>query len=513
MTIDIQPGLLILHGNRAELLGEAVFEWIRRRPLQPLEEEVFLVQSNAVAEWLKMALATRSGICASTRVELPGRFLWRAYRQVLGREAVPAESSLQKLPLTWRLMQLWPEVSQRPGFETLAGFLGRGDMDRRLQLAQRLADLYDQYQVYRSDWLAAWARGQDKLPRSAGEAASDAPPVPQDQRWQSALWRELLAPLHPDDRAATRPQLLERFLSALNSSVAPATPIARRIILFGMTHVPMQTLQALAALSARCQVLLAIPNPCRYHWADIIQGRELLQMERRRHPLRQGRDLAAVSLEAMHAHAPPLLVAWGRQGRDFVRQLDVFDDVLAAQQRFALPKVDLFDEGPGQTLLQQVQAHIRDLVPLAEHPPNEVDPADRSIVFHIAHSAQREVEILHDQLLELLAPWGAVEGLLPRWRLDPLGRRQSSDGRRDRIRHDCPQIAGLGVRARRAGLASGAQPGSDPRTGLRRNHARPPRLHAGFGAGSNLCGCAGPTHPARERVAGIVGRSAAATPD
>jgi exodeoxyribonuclease V gamma subunit len=85
MTGEIQPGLLVLHGNRAELLGEAVFAWLRRHPLQPLEEEVFLVQSNGMAEWLKMALATQAGVCAATRVELPARFLWRAYRQVLGR--------------------------------------------------------------------------------------------------------------------------------------------------------------------------------------------------------------------------------------------------------------------------------------------------------------------------------------------------------------------------------------------------------------------------------------------
>jgi hypothetical protein len=56
---------------------------------QPLEEEVLLVQSNGMAEWLKMALATAGGVCAATRVELPARFLWRAYRQVLGRAAVP----------------------------------------------------------------------------------------------------------------------------------------------------------------------------------------------------------------------------------------------------------------------------------------------------------------------------------------------------------------------------------------------------------------------------------------
>ena len=239
-------------------------------------------------------------------------------------------------------------------------------MSRRLQLAERLADLYDQYQVYRSDWLAAWAAGDDVL-APARRRRPAARPIPPDQRWQPALWRELLAPLSEADRKATRPQLHRRFLDALESGARPKTPVPRRIVLFGTTHVPMQTLQALAALSQYSQVLLAIPNPCRFHWADVIQGRELLRIDRRRHPLRNGRDLAAVALEEMHAHAHPLLVAWGRQGRDFVRQLDAFDDALAAQERFALAKIDLFNEEPGQTLLAQVQARIRDLVPLAEH--------------------------------------------------------------------------------------------------------------------------------------------------
>ena len=40
-------------------------------------------------------------------------------------------------------------------------------------------------------------------------------------------------------------------------------------------------------------------------------------------------------------------------------------------------------------------------------------PSDRSIVFHVAHSAQREVEILHDQLLR---PAGAAARRQPHWR-------------------------------------------------------------------------------------------------
>ena len=64
MTSEIRPGLLVLHGNRLELLTEAVFDWLGRAPLAPLEPEHFLVQSNGAAEWLKMSLARRTGLCA-----------------------------------------------------------------------------------------------------------------------------------------------------------------------------------------------------------------------------------------------------------------------------------------------------------------------------------------------------------------------------------------------------------------------------------------------------------------
>lgn len=399
MIPTIEPGLIVLHGNRLELLRDAVFDWLARQPLAPLEEEQFLVQSNGAAEWLKMSLAEAAGICAATRVELPGRFLWRAYRQVLGRARVTPQSVLEREALTWRVMRLLPVLLDRPGFAPVASFLAGGDLPRRLQLARHLADLYDQYQVYRADWLAAWERGRPVLPAALAPEL----PLADDQRWQMELWKAILGELSRDERASTRPHVHRAFVDALQAGTPSAEPLPRRVVLFGAAHIPAQTLEALAALSSRVQVVVAVPNPCRYHWADIIDGREALRALRHRLPSRAATDLSMAPLDTMHLHAHPLLAAWGRQGRDFMRQLDAYDDVAESQRRFALPRADLFDDGPGTTLLEQVQANIRDLVPLSEHANAVVDPADRSIVFHVAHGVQREVEILHDQLLALFA--------------------------------------------------------------------------------------------------------------
>lgn len=412
--IVLQPGFIAFHSNRSEDLAEVLINWIRRHPVNPLEEEIILVQSNGMAEWIKMELARMGGVCAATRVELPSRFLWRTYRQVLGREAVPNDSPLDKLPMIWRLMQLLPTLLAAPDFAPVAGFLKVDEPDRMLQLATKLADLFDQYQNYRADWLDDWAKGKDHLAQTQGAGIE----LPPEQRWQAQLWRAVLQTLDAQQQQCIRPQLHQRVLARLAAADPLMTPVAQRVIVFGMSQIPWSTLQTLAALAPHSQVMLAIPNPCRFYWGDIMEGRELLNAKRRRHPMRPGRDAAPLPLEDMHAHCHPLLAAWGRQGRDFIRQLDVFDDAEQSKRHFNLARVDLFDddtEEDAQTpLLKQVQNRIRDLTPLQEHNKVALAASDRSIVFHSAHSKVRELEILHDQLLKLLAESGPITSLNPR---------------------------------------------------------------------------------------------------
>ncbi|MCL7461675.1 exodeoxyribonuclease V subunit gamma [Pseudomonas sp. NW5] len=404
---ELTPGLMVIHGNRLETLRELAVEWMRRHPLAPLENDVMLVQSNGIAQWLKLALAGQQGlgIAAAVQVELPARFLWQSYRTVLGSDSIPRESPLDKAPLTWRLLRLLPDLLADDAFAPLQHFLdGDHDLRKRHQLAERLADLFDQYQVYRADWLADWSAGRDQLQDARGQVR----PLDEALRWQPALWRALLADVGRDQAAESRAGVHPRFLEALRGAEQRPHGLPRRVIVFGISSLPAQAVEALAAMARFSQVLLCVHNPCRHHWGDIVPDQDLLRHQYRRQQRKGGR-LPSLSADALHQHAHPLLAAWGKQGRDYINLLDQHDDPEHYRERFAAigQRIDLFDEdeAPGH-LLGQLQSDILELRSLEETRTQwpAVDPAcDHSLRFHIAHSAQREVEILHDQLLEAFA--------------------------------------------------------------------------------------------------------------
>jgi len=399
---ELPPGFSVIHSNRMEDLRRLAIQWILKHPLAPLENEVFIVQSNGMAQWLKLALAEDDGcgISAAVSFQFPARFLWQAYRAVLAPEEIPQNSLYDKAPLKWRLLRLLKGLPNTSGFSTLSHYLsGDPDSIKRYQLACRLADLYDQYQVYRADWLADWAHGRDQI-----TAHGKPKPLPQEHHWQAELWRLIQSDMPDAMRHTDRSNLHRRFLKTTRTLSKKPHTLPRRIIVFGINTLPGQTLEAFHALSGHCQVLFFVHNPCRFYWADIMEDRELLKFEQTRH-LPPTRDTDKIRSEFSHRTANPLLASWGKQGRDYIGLLYGYDHPEVYGKRFL--EIDLFDDfvrkDGDAPLLKQVQQAILDLTPLpTTHEQKPIlSPNDRSITFQMAYSRQREVEILLDQLLDL----------------------------------------------------------------------------------------------------------------
>ncbi len=413
-TAHWPTGFMVLHGNRLEDLRQLLIEHVRRFPLQGLSAEWVVVQSNGMKQWLEQGLAGPQGlgICAATRMVFPAEMLWHAYRTVLGPDQVPEHMPLDREHLVWRLMRLLPELlggDTEGVFDALSGYVrgtdGHTDDTRLLQLCQQLAGLYDGYQNYRADWLRLWAGDHDQLSDAQGVRQA----LPPGERWQACLWRELLSDVAATQQTAadlppSRAEVHQAFLRQMAQHQAAGLP--KRILVFGVSAMPMQSIEALAALGRVSQVMVFVLNPCQHHWGHVVSERQMLQaVARTRQKLKDSPPSGPADAIDWHTQAQPLLAAWGQQGRDYLHLLDVHDDT--GQYRHLLDRIDLFEDplpqgaGAQATRLQRLQSDILNLnpVPASRYP---VAPGDDSFVLVKAHSAVREIELLHDRILSWL---------------------------------------------------------------------------------------------------------------
>ena len=349
--------LSLYHAADLETLGALATTLLAQPLADPFAAAQVVVPSQGMGRWLTLELARKQGIAMHLELVLPARFVWDLSRLVLG--ALPEQSAFAPATLTWRLYGWLREPDNLARTPRLAHYLDGGDERRRLSLAAKIADVFDQYLLYRDDWLAAWERGE----------RLDLGP---DESWQALLWHELTKDGHPH-RARLLGDLLARLFAA-----APLPGLPERLLVFGISSLPPHVLRVLQGLARHTEVVLFALNPSREAWGEIRDLRELA---------RQGGG------EDWYLDVGnPLLASLGKQGRDFFDHL--FGLVAEEGQETGLYSEELADD----SLLHALQ---NDILRLRTRAPGErltLAADDRSLEVHVAHSPLREVEILHDQL-------------------------------------------------------------------------------------------------------------------
>ncbi|WP_394182478.1 exodeoxyribonuclease V subunit gamma [Marinomonas posidonica] len=380
-------------GNRLEDLAVLLAKILAvSPPKNPFDDEHILVQNPGMAQWLKMRLAESHSISAGLTFPLPSTFVWRTFKQALAD--IPSQSEFNKPFLVWRLMRILDARLAEPEFAALAWYLSEDDSQvRRFQLCSSIADIYDQYLVYRPDWIAAWEANhvEDSFLQQHFS----------EQPWQAILWRDLVSDISQQGASLYhRGNLIEALTEACASGVRPSG-VPERIFIFGVSSLPPNTLESLRVLadSGWIEVHLFLQNPCRFYWGDVVD-KHYLGREIKRQNVKPG-----LRLEALHLDANPLLASWGRLGRDYIGQLqdiandelDVFEDYQTADHSGLLQWVqqDVFTlENHGAQ--QETDIHLSNS--RYRHP---ITADDQSVRVHVCHSPLREVEVLHDQLLDM----------------------------------------------------------------------------------------------------------------
>lgn len=387
----------LYQSNKIEALLAQLVRLLLQQECSPLKSQTVVVENPGLAHWLKMQMAQSLGIAANIEFPMPSRFFWQVQRSV--QPELDDESVFSKETLTWLVLECLesPGIINRPAFGLLQTYLSLDDTDsvettidqkqnnqhenhqqqavKLYRLASTIADLYDQYLVFRPDWLSAWQNNDFRM---------DDEPLG-EQIWQGQLWIELIN-LAKNKGLSThhRASMLQDFMQVLTTGENKQA-LPKEVIFFGFSALPKHQLETLNLLSQHMDVHLLTPNPSQHYWGDVIDETVQAKLRMRNKPL----ELADAGND--------LLASLGVMGKDFQRMLLDIDHV--EEQ----PMFYESESEPGSvSVLACIQNQILNLQQ-AKDSKTEISNNDNSVQVVGCHSPMREIEVLHDHLLNVFS--------------------------------------------------------------------------------------------------------------
>jgi exodeoxyribonuclease V gamma subunit len=359
--------------SHGDALARGLAEVLAVPPDDPFAAEVVAVPAKGVERWLAQRLSHvlgadgGDGVCANVVFPWPSTVIDEAL-QVASPEHAEAVERWAPQRSVWPLLDVIDaSVPAEPWCRALAQHLGDGDGDkgRRLAVARRLAARFDEYGQSRPEMLHAWSTGRDER--------GDGGPLDQDLRWQPELWRRLRETLGTPSPA----ELLDDACARLRDQ-PQLSDLPQRLSVFGASRLSPARLRVLAALAVHRDVHLWLHHASPALWAKVAEARPAVRR---------------ADNTARHGLTNPLLASLSR-------------DVLELQQliiRTAPGSQSVLHETaqPPDTLLGRLRQDLADDRVRTGPPP--LDAKDRTVQVHACHGRTRQVEVLREVIVGLLA--------------------------------------------------------------------------------------------------------------
>lgn len=346
----------------------------------PFLSEWVVTQTAGMNDWLKERFVADHGIAANIRFCTPDdvvaqvrHWLQPAGRQPLDREAV-----------RWAIFGHLGGDAFQSAFPEKAAYYADSDI-RRISLADEMADLFDQYQIYRAEMLEGW---RSRL--ASGDEPTD---------WQEWLWAALLRQFEAShiDRVEAKRKVREMLQDPESQEIVSRRMPALHV--FGVAVITPYHLEVLYVLSQFLDVHMYLVNPAPgEYWLE--DSTERMLMARRR-----GGDIHAPLAAATLGNE--LLINLGRLIRESFTLLFRDQDMINLY--------DPVEKPPPSTdrLLHKIQRDIQgNLHGDGRHKVLEDDITDGSIVLSGSFTPLREVEALYNHLVSLVD--GSPGGISPR---------------------------------------------------------------------------------------------------
>jgi len=234
-----------------------------------LEPEILVIQTPGMKRWLTLACARENGILAHTKTMMPREFIMhlgarlgisKDERNLFDRDVLPY--AIYRILLTGL-------ERQAKELEEIRKYLGDNVQDGKLlPLSQKIADVLDQYVLYRPDWIEKWQEGKRAVPQDPSEL------------WQRYIWNELVKNTGKEElnHQASVAGRLVRALERLTNEEKKRLP--RRVSMFGFSLLPPRFLQVFSRLGEMTDLTLHLQVPSLHYTGDLLSDRQIQWRER-----------------------------------------------------------------------------------------------------------------------------------------------------------------------------------------------------------------------------------------
>lgn len=409
----------LIYSNRTEMLLRRLVSDIsegRRSGMHPLDQVELVVPNRNMETWVRLGLAQAMGVAANLRFRRLEEFVGDIVEVATDGKVRLAGLDLVESAVLSVLLD--DDALGRDDLEPVRHYLESGtegaghdrvlEADgfdlRAVQLAARMALLYQEYVFSRPEMIAAWRTKPDdlfgtdslltrtsKLSQSQGRKDLESTAV-----WQRALWRLVFgeggvlsaSPPAGGGKWTTLDILVEdqSVLEPLRDASLPG------IHVFGVSYVARLFQLLFARLGEATDLRVYTLNPCAEYWEDLATEREKWRRSVFRAARRGDDDEDPFGLSEADN---PALRYWGRPGREHIRLLGELTEC-DFTSAFQTPNSD----GSGG-LLHRLQEDI-----LAREPERvvggDIAAPDATIKLVAAPSVRREVEWVADEIWRLM---------------------------------------------------------------------------------------------------------------
>lgn len=368
--------LELVEALRQEQLAESLCVRLdqERSGRGPLQSATVVVQNAGLGRWLQLRHSERNGISAGLELPLARSFIARELEQM---GLFNRRHGLESARMRWCVFDILSARAFDGWGETAAPlrrYLAQGHPkfeQRCWQLAGQMADLFDQYAMYRPAWVLQWLSG-------AGPGACGTLP---HAGWQACLFQSvqsLLGLSVTDMERCLFGLALHRFAQGGGAGQPSRAPVH----VFGVSTFPPAFIRFFKGLAERCNVSV-------YHLvcSEAYLG-ELPKTYRR--ALEDAGDYNMDTEAASELVDNPLLIYSGQATARFQSLLLALD--------FPVGEMPVGSDEPSGSDLEALQRAVRSNLPRME-----CLRADGSVSIHSCHSIIREVQVLQQQLLALFA--------------------------------------------------------------------------------------------------------------